>query len=323
MRAWQIDTIGKPARLKTLTERSPARGEARVAIAACGLNFADLLMAEGTYQEKPTLPFVPGLELAGTVLELGPDTTGPAPGTRVAIYAGQGGLAEQGCFAAESLIPIPGSMTLAEAAGFQIAYGTSHLALQHKARLQPGETLLVLGAAGGVGLTAVEIGKRMGARVIACARGAEKLQIARVAGADEVIDSDQPDLNGALKALGGVDVVYDPVGGAGFDAALRATRPDGRILAIGFASGGVPQVPANILLVKNITVIGFWWGGYLNFAPQVLRDSLATLMRWYDEGGLRPHISHLLPMEKLPEGLELLRSRAATGKVVIEIAQQQ
>lgn len=323
MRAWQIDTIGKPAQLKTLTERGPTRGEARVAIAACGLNFADLLMAEGRYQEKPALPFVPGLELAGTVLELGPDTPGPAPGTRVAIYAGQGGLAEQGCFAADSLIPIPDSMTMAEAAGFQIAYGTSHLALQHKARLQPGETLLVLGAAGGVGLTAVEIGKRMGARVIACARGADKLQIARAAGADEVIDSDHPDLKGAFKALGGVDVVYDPVGGAGFDAALRATRPDGRILAIGFASGTVPQVPANILLVKNITVIGFWWGGYLNFAPQVLRDSLATLMRLHDEGGLRPHISHLLPLEKLPEGLELLRSRAATGKVVIEIAQQQ
>lgn len=320
MRGWQIDTIGHPARLVTLPDRDPARGEARVDIAACGLNFADLLMAEGKYQDRPALPFVPGLELAGTVADLGPDTAGPAAGTRVAIYAGHGGLAERGCFPVDSLIPIPDSMTLAEAAGFQIAYGTSHLALEYKARLQKGETLLVLGAAGGVGLTAVEIGKRMGARVIACARGAEKLQIARAAGADEVIDSDHPDLKGALKALGGVDVVYDPVGGDAFDTALRATRPDGRILAIGFASGTVPQVPANILLVKNITVIGFWWGGYLAFAPQVLRDSLATLMRWYDEGGLRPHISHRLPLERLPEGLELLRSRAATGKVVIETA---
>jgi NADPH2:quinone reductase len=161
----------------------------------------------------------------------------------------------------------------------------------------------------------------MGARVIACARGAEKLAIARAAGADEVIDSDTPDLKAALKAMGGADVVYDPVGGPAFDAALRATRPDGRILAIGFASGTVPQVPANILLVKNITVIGFWWGGYLAFAPHLLRDSLATLLGWYAEGGLRPHISHHLPFDQLPQGLDLLRSRAATGKVIIDIQQ--
>lgn len=322
MRAWQIDALGQPATLRILPDPRPGKGMARIAIHACGLNFADLLMAEGKYQEKPALPFVPGLELAGSVLELGPETEGPAPGTRVAVYAGHGGLAEQGTFPVESLLPIPPSLSFAEAAGFQIAYGTSHLALAHKARLQPGETLLVLGAAGGVGLTAVEIGARMGARVIACARGEEKLRIARAAGAHEVIDSETPDLKAALKALGGVDVVYDPVGGPAFDAALRATRPDGRILAIGFASGTVPQVPANLLLVKNITVIGFWWGGYLNFAPQILRDSLATLMRWQAEGSLRPHISHRLPMERLPEGLELLRSRAATGKVVIDIQQQ-
>jgi len=322
MRAWQIDALGQPATLRILPDPRPARGEARIAIHACGLNFADLLMAEGKYQEKPTLPFIPGLELAGTVLDLGPDTQGPAPGTRVAVYAGQGGLAEQGCFPVESLLPLPPSMPMADAAGFQIAYGTSHLALTHKARLQPGETLLVLGAAGGVGLTAVEIGAHMGARVIACARGPEKLAIARAAGAHEVIDSDTPDLKSALKALGGADVVYDPVGGPAFDAALRATKPDGRILAIGFASGTVPQVPANLLLVKNISVIGFWWGGYLAFAPHLLRDSLATLLDWHAEGAMKPHISHRLPLDRLPEGLDLLRTRAATGKVVIDIQQQ-
>ncbi len=323
MRAWQIDRFGSPATLRDLPDPMPGPGQARIAIHACGLNFADLLMAEGKYQEKPALPFIPGLELAGTVLDLGPGTDGPAPGSRVAVYAGQGGLAEQGCFPVDSLLPLPPTMSFAEAAGFQIAYGTSHLALVHKARLQPGETLLVLGAAGGVGLTAVEVGKRLGARVIASARGAEKLAIARAAGADEVIDSDHPDLKSALRDLGGVDVVYDPVGGPAFDAALRATRPDGRILAIGFASGTVPQVPANILLVKNITVIGFWWGGYLAFAPQVLRDSLATLLDWHTEGALHPHISHRLPLDRLPEGLHLLRTRAATGKVVIEMDQQQ
>jgi NADPH2:quinone reductase len=322
MRAWQIAALDHPATLLDLPEPTPGPGQARLAIHACGLNFADLLMAKGQYQEKPSLPFIPGLELAGTVLDLGPGTAGPAPGTRVAVYAGQGGLAEQGCFPVGSLLPIPDSMSFAEAAGFQIAYGTSHLALAHKARLQPGETLLVLGAAGGVGLTAVEVGKAMGARVIACARGADKLAIARAAGADDVIDSDTPDLKSALKAMGGADVVYDPVGGPAFDAALRATKPDGRILAIGFASGTVPQVPANILLVKNITVIGFWWGGYLAFAPHLLRDSLATLLDWYAQGRLKPHISHHLSLDRLPDGLELLRSRAATGKVVIDIQQQ-
>lgn len=322
MRAWQIDTLDHPATLRDLPDPLPARGEALLAIHACGLNFADLLMAQGKYQDRPPLPFIPGLELAGTVLALGPDTSGPPAGTRVAVYAGHGGLAERGCFPVDSLLPLPDPMSFAEAAGFQIAYGTSHLALTHKARLQKGETLLVLGAAGGVGLTAVEIGHHIGARVIACARGADKLAIARNAGADEVIDSDTPDLRSAIKALGGADVVYDPVGGDAFDAALRATKPDGRILSIGFASGTVPQIPANILLVKNITVSGFWWGGYRTFAPRLLRDSLATLLQWYGEGALKPHISHRLPLDRLPEGLDLLRSRAATGKVVIDIQQQ-
>ena len=321
MRGWLIDSLGQPARLLDLPDPRPGAGEALIDIHACGLNFADLLMADGKYQEKPALPFIPGLELAGVVRALGPDTVGPPPGTRVAVYSGCGGLAQQGCFPVASLLPLPDSLSFAEAAGFQIAYGTSHLALSHKARLQPGETLLVLGAAGGVGLTAVEIGHQMGARVIACARGQEKLALARAAGADEVIDSDIPDLKSALRALGGVDVVYDPVGGPAFDAALRATKPDGRLLAIGFASGTVPQVPANLLLVKNLTVIGFWWGGYLSFAPHLLRDSLATLLDWLAQGRLRPHVSNLLPFEDLPKGLALLRSRAATGKVVIEIPQ--
>lgn len=317
MRAWQIDVLGQPARLIDCDAPQPGHGQAALSIFACGLNFADLLMAKGQYQEKPALPFVPGLELAGIVTALGPDVAGPAVGTRVACYAGSGGLAESGVFDADSLLPIPDSMSLEQAAGFQIAYGTSHLALDYKARLQAGETLVVLGAAGGVGLTAVEIGARMGARVIAVARGAEKLALAQAAGAHHLIDSDTPDLKSALRDLGGVDVVYDPVGGAAFDAAMRATRPDGRLLAIGFASGTVPQVPANHLLVKNLTVIGMWWGGYLKFAPKVLRDSLATLLAWHAERPLMLHISDSLPMADLPKGLDLLQSRKAQGKVVI------
>ncbi len=318
MRAWEIAELGRPPALTDRPMPQPKAGEVRLRIYACGLNFADLLMAEGRYQDRPALPFIPGLECAGVVEALGPGVAGPSLGARVAVYGGQGGLAEYGCFQADHLVPLPDSMTMVEAAGFLIAYGTSHLALTHKARLQPGETLFVTGAAGGVGLTAVELGKRLGARVIASARGAEKLAVARAAGADEVIDSDAPDLKDRLRALGGVDVCYDAVGGAGFDATLRAMRPDGRMLAIGFASGTVPQVPANLLLVKNVSVIGFWWGGYLGFAPALLRDSLATLMSWHAERRLALHVSHVLPLAEAQAGLALLRDRAAVGKVVID-----
>jgi NADPH:quinone reductase len=317
MRAWTIEQMGIKAVQKDISPPAPGPGEARIAIAACGLNFADLLMQEGTYQERPPLPFIPGMEIAGTVMDLGPDTIGPAPGTRVAVVAGHGGLADMGCFPVNRLVALPDSMPFTDAAAFQIAYGTSHLALDHRARLQPGETLLVFGAAGGVGLTAVELGKKMGARVIASARGADRLAVAQAAGADILIDSDSPTLKDQLKALGGVDVVYDPVGGAAFDIALRATKPEGRLLTIGFASGTVPQIPANLLLVKNLTVIGLYFGGYLGFAPDRLAASMKTLFGWYAEGGLHPHISHILPFDQLHDGMDLLRNRKATGKVVI------
>ena len=323
MRTWQIYDLTAPPVLLSLPLPVPGPGEVLVQVAACGLNFADLLMAQGRYQDKPALPYTMGLEFAGTVVALGPDTPAPLPGTRVGVYAGRGGLAEYAVVSADRLVVLPEAMPFAVAAGFQIAYGTSHLALTHKARLHPGETLLVTGAAGGVGLTAVEIGKRLGARVVALARGADKLAVAAAAGADVLIDSDMPEgstgLRETLRALGGVDVVYDAVGGPAFDAALRALRPEGRMLCIGFAGGTVPQVAANLLLVKNISVMGFWWGAYASFAPALLTGSLATLMGWYAAGGLSPHISHLLPMDRLPEGLDLLRNRTATGKVVIEI----
>ncbi len=319
MRAWTITELNQPPEWLAHDLPAPKAGEARVRIRACALNFADLLMAEGRYQERPALPYIPGLEFSGTVEALGPECGDLALGTRVAAFAGTGGLAEAACVPINRLLPIPDAMSFEQAAGFQIAYGTSHLALEHRARLRPGETLLVLGASGGVGLTAVELGKRMGAKVIACARGAAKLAIAGNAGADHLIDSDAPDLTAALRALGGVDVVYDAVGGPAFDAALRACRPEGRLLAIGFASGQVPQVPANILLVKNLSVIGLYWGGYLKFAPEVLKQSLETLLRGYEAGGLHPHISHTLPFAELPKALDLLRSRASSGKVVLTL----
>ncbi|WP_414897060.1 NADPH:quinone oxidoreductase family protein [Rhodovulum sp. YEN HP10] len=317
MRLFQLERIGEPPRLTEAPCPAPAAGEVRVRIAACGLNFADLLTIEGRYQERPALPATLGMELSGTVEALGEGVDPGLAGTRVAVFAGAGGLAEAGCFPAARCLPLPEGMSFVEAAGFQIAYGTSHVALSHKARLAPGETLLVTGAAGGVGLTAVEIGKAMGATVIACARGADRLEVARAAGADHLIDSDRDDLRAAVLALGGADVVYDPVGGPLFAAAMRACNPDGRLLAIGFASGEVPQIKANHLLVKNLSVIGLYWGGYLSFRPGILTDSLATLFRWHAEGRLHPHVSHVLPLDRAAEGLELLHQRKATGKVVI------
>jgi NADPH2:quinone reductase len=319
MRAFQVTETGQPPQLRSVDLPACGPGDVVVDVRACALNFADLLMIEGRYQERPPLPFTLGLELAGTVRAVGPDVAGLVPGMRVAAYAGQGGLAEAAVVPAARCLPIPDAMDFATAAAFQIAYGTSHLALAHRARLRPGETLLVLGAAGGVGLTAVEIGKRLGARVIASARGPDRLRVAQAAGADHLIDSDAPDLKGALRALGGVDVVYDAVGGPAFIEALRATRPEGRLLAIGFAGGEVPQVPANLLLVKNLSVIGLYWGAYLTFAPQVLTDSLKELVDWHARGWIRPHISHRLPFDQAPQALHLLRDRKATGKVVVEI----
>ena len=321
MRAWLVPSFGAEPTLGATVDPIPAKGEIIVRVEAVGLNFADMLSIDGKYQVRQAPPFIPGMELAGVVEVLGPDVDGPARGTRVLATCATGALAERISLPAARLTPLPDAISFAEAAGFPIAYGTSHLALTHKARLQPGETLFVTGAAGGVGLTAVEIGKRLGARVIASARGAERLAIARAAGADLLIDSDAPGLKDALKAEGGVDVVYDAVGGPAFDAALRACKPDGRLLTIGFASGEVPQVPANLLLVKNLTVIGFWYGGYETLAPQLVADSLTQLLQWRAQGQLRPHVSHVLPFEAFPEGLALLRDRKATGKVVIRVGQ--
>ncbi|WP_120499648.1 NADPH:quinone oxidoreductase family protein [Roseovarius sp. EL26] len=319
MRAFQIESLEAIPSLQNLPTPQPTEGQVLVRIAACGLNFADLLMAKGQYQDTPAPPFTLGMEISGTIEALGPETDGPSIGTRVAVFAGQGGLADYGCFQADRCIPLPDNMSFNDAAAFQIAYGTSHVALDHKARLQPGETLLVLGAAGGVGLTAVEIGKRMGARVIACARGADKLEIARKAGADHLIDATTEDIREVCKSLGGVDVVYDPVGGDQFTAAFRACRPEARILAIGFASGDVPQIPANHLLVKNVDVLGLYWGGYLKFRPEVLTNSMRTLFKWYAQGELRPHISHVRPLDQAAEALDLLRQRKSTGKVVVTL----
>jgi len=317
MRHWIVTEFGSGPVLAEAPLPVPGPGEVRLRIAACGLNFADLLLIRGAYQERPALPFVPGMEVAGTVEALGPGVAGPAPGSRVMLHSGRGGLAEAGCFAAGRCLPIPDGVSFEAAAAFPVAYGTSHLGLTRRARLAPGETLLVLGAAGGVGLTAVEIGRRLGARVIAAARGADRLEVARAAGAHHLVDTGAGGLREAVRALGGADVVYDPVGGPLAAEALRTLRPEGRHVVIGFAAGEVPQFEANHLLVKNIDVIGFYWGGYAAFRPEALAASLATLTDWLARGAIRPHVGHLLPFARAAEGLALLAGRKATGKVVI------
>ena len=320
MRAMQVTAYNTPLSLETLERPVPGKGEVLVQVDTCGLNFGDLLMIKGTYQEKPALPFTLGMEMAGTVVEVGEGGDTLKEGQRIAAYAGMGGLSEYAVLPTDICVPIPDAMSSVDAAAFLVAYGTSHVALDYKARLQPGERLLVLGASGGVGLTAVELGKLMGAEVVACARGTEKLDVCRAAGADHLIDSASQDIRETVKALGGADVVYDPIGGDQFKAAMRACNPEARLLPLGFASGDVPQIPANHLLVKNLTVLGFYWGGYARIRPSVLTDSFRVLFDWYSDGKLKPHVSHVLPLDQANEALDLLRTRKATGKVVVQVA---
>ncbi|MEM6618281.1 MAG: NADPH:quinone oxidoreductase family protein [Pseudomonadota bacterium] len=319
MKACQVVAYGAEVELRDVQKPIPGPGQVLVKLSACALNFGDLLLIKGSYQEKPALPFTLGMEVAGTVEATGAGVSALAPGDRVLSYIGYGGLAEYAAIPAEICVPIPDTMPFEIAAAFPVAYGTAHLALDYRARMQPGERLVVTGAAGGVGLTAVELGKLMGAEVVAVARGAAKLDICRAAGADHTLDSDTADLRADVKALGGADVVYDVVGGDQFRALMRATNPDGRLIPLGFASGDVPQIPANHLLVKNLTVIGYYWGGYARVNPTVLGDSLGTLLQWWSEGRLTPHVSHRLPLDRAAEALELLRNRKATGKVVVEV----
>ncbi|MEP5760127.1 MAG: NADPH:quinone oxidoreductase family protein [Litoreibacter sp.] len=319
MRAFQITEFGRTPRIVDVSQPEPGPGQVLLRIRACGLNFADLLMIKGTYQDIPDLPFAPGMEVAGEISALGEGVDTFRVGDRVAVFGGHGGLAEYGVYQAGLCVPLPDDMDFVTGAAFQVAYSTSHVALDYRARLKADETLLVLGAAGGVGLSAVELGANMGARVIAAARGVDKLAVAKDHGAHHLINTETDDLRAVVKELGGADVVYDPVGGELFKAALRSCNREARILTIGYASGDIPQIPANHLLVKNINVIGFYWGGYLTFKPQVLTDSLSTLMEMYSAGQLRPHISYTLSLERAAEALELLRSRASTGKVVVTI----
>ncbi len=298
----------------------PGPGEVQLAIAAAGVNFADLLMIEGKYQVKKPFPFSPGLEAAGTVTAIGAGVTRVAPGDRVVALPDSGAFAEVGVAPEAGVFRIPDSMDFVTAAGFPVTYGTAHGALRWQADLKAGETLLVHGAAGGVGLATVEAGKALGATVIASAGGPDKLAVALQHGADHGIDYRSEDIRARVKALTGgrgADVVFDPVGGKVFEASLRCTAWGGRILIIGFAGGEVPQIPANILLVKNIAALGFYWGSYRQHAPELLETQFDELFAWYEAGKLKPHVSHSAPFEAAAEAMQMLKSRRSTGKVVI------
>lgn len=322
MRAVLCKEWGSPQKLviDNISQPPLRDGAVRIRVHAAGVNFADLLLIAGQYQEKPAFPFTPGAEAAGVITEVGAGISGLKSGDRVMALTGLGAFAEEAVVDAGRVLPIPDSMSFQVAAAFPVAYGTSHGALEWRARLQPGEWLLVTGAAGGVGLTAVEIGKAMGARVIACAGSPEKLAVARQHGADHLIDYSKQDIRERVKSITGghgADVIYDPVGGHVFDASLRCIAWGGRIVIIGFAAGRVAQIPANIALVKNIDVIGFYWGSYQSHKPELLRSSFAQLFQWFQEGKLQPHVSQQLPLEQAPAALELLQQRKSTGKVVL------
>ena len=298
---------------------APSAGEVLIAVKATAVNYADAIMVAGRYQTKPPLPFSPGLETAGVVVACGEGVTRFSPGDRVMAILAYGGLAEMAVAPEAETFAIPAGMSFEEAGAFPIAYISSHVALRWQGRLEPAETLLVLGAAGGVGLTAVEIGKAMGARVIAAASTPEKLAVARESGADAVVNYASEDLTERVMALTsdrGADVCFDPVGGALFDAALSSLGWGGRILLVGFV-GGVPQIPANRLLVKHRAALGSSLRYFRWHAPDKLRRSVDELMRWYGEGRLRPCVTHRLPLEASVEAIRLLTDRKAHGKVVV------
>ena len=301
---------------------TPKRGELLLEVRAAGVNFMDALVVEGKYQVKPPFPFSPGAEVAGVIRALGPDTTGPKPGTRVLATAFHGGYAEQVVVPADQAFAIPDALGDAAAAGMSIVYGTSFHALKDRAALREGETLLVLGAAGGVGLTAVELGKQFGAKVIAAASTDEKLALCREYGADEVVNYQREDLRERIKVLtggAGVDVVYDPLGGPYTEPMIRSLAPGGRFLVVGFATGEIPKLPLNLLLLKQAAAVGVFWGGWARANPRENADNMHAVLDWCAAGWLRPHVSGIFPLENFREALRQVVEREAKGKVVISM----
>ena len=322
MRAVLCRAFGPVEDLRIEEVADPVAGEGQIVIriAACGINFFDGLAARGEYQTKPPFPFSPGGEVAGTVIAIGSGVSNFSVGDRVMAFSGFGGYAEQVAVPASVAVRIPDAMSFDDAAGFIIAYATSYHALKDRGQIRAGETLLVLGAAGGVGLTAVELGKAFGARVIAAASSDEKLALAKEYGADDLVNYATADLRESARALTGgrgVDVIYDPVGGKLAEGALRSIAPLGRYLVIGFASGDIPSVAYNQLLLRQASMVGVFWGNFSKAEPARNAENLAELVGWHAAGKLRPHISETYALEDFQTALGRVMSRQAKGKVLI------
>ena len=324
MRALLCEHHGPPEELvfADVPAPEPGPGEIRLRVKAASVNFPDVLVIQNLYQRQPPLPFVPGSEAAGVIDAVGQGVSGLRVGDRVATIPVAGAFAEMAIAPAYRTTVIPEGMGFDVAAGFTMVYATALHGLRQRGRLQPGETLLVLGAAGGVGLAAVEVGKRMGAHVIAAASSADKLALARAHGADELVDYSEGDLKQAVKALTGergVDVIFDPVGGALAEPAFRTLGWDGRYLVVGFAAGTIPAIPLNLPLVKTAAIIGVTWGVHSRREPDIHADNMAQLYGWYAEGALRPEVSKRFPFAQSREALRWMMDRKVRGKIVIEL----
>ncbi|HTO40022.1 MAG TPA: NADPH:quinone oxidoreductase family protein [Rhizomicrobium sp.] len=332
MKAMLCKEYGPPEMLQ-LTEVSnlvAAKGQVVVAVKACGINFPDMLIIENKYQFKPALPFAPGAEVAGIVKSVGEGVTRVKVGDRVIASVGNGGMAEEVVADVNRLIPMPDAMDFETGSALILTYGTSHYALKDRAKLKPGENLVVLGAAGGVGLAAVELGKAMGARVIAGASTQEKVDLAKKHGADDgfvypsgpLSREQQKALSDTIKNLtggNGADVLYDPVGGDYSEPAIRAMNWEGRFLVIGFAAGEIPRIPLNLTLLKSCDVLGVFWGAFTARDPKRNQEHLAEIARWVAEGKIKPYISARFPLERGGEAIRMLADRKALGKVVVTI----
>jgi NADPH:quinone reductase len=321
MKAVVCREFGPPEtlRVEDVESPEPGPGQIRIRVRAAGLNFPDTLMVAGTYQLKPPFPFTPGMEAAGVVDAAGEGSAFNA-GDRVLAMTGTGAFAEEAVVGDAQAMRIPDTMSFDEAAAFPVTYGTTLHALRDRGRLRQGEALLVFGAAGGVGLNAVEIGKILGANVIACASSEAKLAVARAYGADHGIDYSTESIKDRVKEItggAGADVVYDPVGGDAFDQALRCIAWDGRLLVIGFASGTIPKAPANLVLLKQCSVVGVFWGAWAQREPDANRRNFEEMLEWYRQGKIRPHVSATFGLERVPDAMQSLLSRRTTGKVVI------
>jgi NADPH:quinone reductase len=322
MKAVLCKAYGPPESLvvEDVPSPTPGPGEVVIAVKAASVNFPDVLIIQNKYQVKPPLPFSPGSEVAGTVKSVGEGVTSFKPGDPALAITTYGGFAEEVKTEARRLLPIPAGMDFATAAAFGLTYATSEHGLRDRGQLQAGETLLVLGAAGGVGLAAIEIGKALGARVIACASTDDKLAVCREHGADATINYASEDLRERIRALtggNGADVVYDPVGGPYTELALRSIAWRGRLLVVGFAAGEIPKIPLNLTLLKGCSIVGVFWGEFTRREPERFAGAMRQLGRWYAEGKLKPHVSQTFPLERAADALTLMAERKVTGKVVL------